>query len=114
MLQNYQLLHELLNPKFKESQQHYRQWLEILSPYELEAAQALDDNLKIATLVNGLHGNLQPHLLLSVKPTSLGSNLDRPSQHKDRGAGKRSEVLENGEVTCGCKKNHLIPCLQPP
>ena len=72
MLQNYQLLREILNPKFTESQQHvqYRQWLESLSRYELEARQPLDDNLKIATLVNGLRGNLQQHLLLSVKPTS--------------------------------------------
>ena len=61
MLQNYQLLREILNPKFTESQQHfqYRQWLESLSRYELEARQPLDDNLKIATLVNGLRGNLQ-------------------------------------------------------
>ena len=56
MLQNYQLLRELLNPKFTEAQQHfqYRQWLESLSRYELEARQPLDYNLKIATLVNGL------------------------------------------------------------
>ena len=56
MLQNYQLLRDILNPKFTESQQHfqYRQWLESLSRYELEARQPLDDNLKIATLVNGL------------------------------------------------------------
>ena len=47
MSQNYQLLRELLNPKFTESQQHYqyRQWLETLSRYELEARQPLDDNL---------------------------------------------------------------------
>ena len=77
MLQNYQLLRELLNPKFTESQQHYqyRQWLELLSRYELEAPQPLDDNLKIATLVNGLGGNLQQHLLLSVKPTSTWQNV---------------------------------------
>ena len=77
MLQNYQLLRELLNPKFTESQQHYqyKQWLELLSRYELEAAQPLDDNLKIATLVNGLRGNLQQHLLLSVKPTSTWQNV---------------------------------------
>ena len=56
MLQNDQLLRELLNPKFTETQQHfqYRQWLESLSRYKLEARQPLDDNLKIATLVNGL------------------------------------------------------------
>ena len=50
MLQNYQLLRDVLNPKFTESQQHfqYRQWLESLSRYELEAQQPLDDNLKIA------------------------------------------------------------------
>ena len=67
MLQNYQLLRELLNPKFTESQQHYqyRQWLELLSRYELEAQPPLDDNLKIATLVNGLRGNLQQQLLLA-------------------------------------------------
>ena len=77
MLQNYQLLRELLNPKFTEAQQHfqYRQWLESLSRYELEARQALDDNLKIATLVDGLRGNLQQHLLLSVKPTSTWQNV---------------------------------------
>ena len=77
MLQNYQLLRELLNPKFTESQQHYqyRQWLETLSRYELEARQPLDDNLKIATLVNGLRGNLQQHLLLSVKPTCTWQNV---------------------------------------
>ena len=48
MLQNYQLLRELLNPKFTEAQQHfqYRQWLESLSRYELEARQPLDDNLQ--------------------------------------------------------------------
>ena len=61
MLQNYQLLRDILNPKFTESQQHfqYRQWLESLSRYELESRHPLDDNLKIATLVNGLRGNLQ-------------------------------------------------------
>ena len=77
MLQNYQLLRELLNPKFTEAQQHfqYRQWLESLSRYELEARQPLDDNLKIATLVNELRGNLQQHLLLSVKPTSTWQNM---------------------------------------
>ena len=77
MLQNYQLLRDVLNPKFTESQQHfqYRQWLESLSRYELEARQPLDDNLKIATLVNGLRGNLQQHLLLSVKPTSTWQNV---------------------------------------
>ena len=77
MLQNYQLLRDILNPKFTESQQHfqYRQWLESLSRYELEARQPLDDNLKIATLVNGLRGNLQQHLLLSVKPTSTWQNV---------------------------------------
>ena len=50
MLQSYQLLRDILNPKFTESQQHfqYRQWLESLSRYELEARQPLDDNLKIA------------------------------------------------------------------
>ena len=55
-LQNYQLLRDILNPKFTESQQRfqYRQWLESLSRYELEARQPLGDNLKIATLVNGL------------------------------------------------------------
>ena len=48
MLQNYQLLRDILNPKFTESQQHFqcRQWLESLSRYELEARQPLDDNLK--------------------------------------------------------------------
>ena len=78
MLQNYQLLREILNPKFTESQQHfqYRQWLESLSRYELEARQPLDDNLKIATLANGLRGNLQQHLLLSVKPTSTKCERD--------------------------------------
>ena len=77
MLQNYQLLRDILNPKFSESQQHlqYRQWLEALSRYELEARQPLDDNLKIATLVNGLRGNLQQHLLLSVRPTSTWQNV---------------------------------------
>ena len=77
MLQNYQLLRELLNPKFTEAQQHfqYRQWLESLSRYELEARQPLDDNLKIATLVDGLQGNLQQHLLLSSKPTSTWQNV---------------------------------------
>ena len=77
MLQNYQLLRDILNPKFTESQQHfqYRQWLESLSRYELESRQPLDDNLKIATLVNGLRGNLQQHLLLSVKPTSTWQNV---------------------------------------
>ena len=77
MLQNYQLLRELLNPKFTESQQHYqyRKWLETLSRYELEARQPLDDNLKIATLLNGLRGNLQQYLLLSVKPTSTWQNV---------------------------------------
>ena len=77
MLQNYQLLRELLNPKFTEAQQYYqyRQWLELLSRYELEAAQPLDDNLKIATMVNGLRGNLQQHLLLSVKATSTWHNV---------------------------------------
>ena len=77
MLQNYQLLRDILNPKFTESQQHfqYRQWLESLSRYELEARHPLDDNLKIATLVNGLRGNLQQHLLLSVKPTSTWQNV---------------------------------------
>ena len=77
MLQNYQPLREILNPKFTESQQHfqYRQWLESLSRYELEARQPLDDNLKIATFVNGLRGNLQQHLLLSVKPTSTWQNV---------------------------------------
>ena len=77
MLQNYQLLGELLNPKFTEAQQHYqrRQWLELLSRYELEAAQPLDDNLKIATFVNVLRGNLQQHLLRSVKPTSTWRNV---------------------------------------
>ena len=76
-LQNYQLLRELLNPKFTEAQQHYqyRQWLELLSRYELEAAQPLDDNLKIATLLNGLRGSLQQHLQLSVKPTSTRQNV---------------------------------------
>ena len=71
------MLRELLNPKFTESQQHYqyRQWLAVLSRYELEARQPLDDNLKIATLVNGLRGNLQQHLLLSVKPTSTWPNV---------------------------------------
>ena len=63
--------------EFTESQQHFqsRQWLESLSRYELEARQPLDDNLKIATLVNGLRGNLQQHLLLSVKPTSTWQNV---------------------------------------
>ena len=77
MLQNYQLLRDILNPKFTESQQHfqYRQWLESLSRYELEARQPLDDNLKIGTLVNGLRGNLQQHLLVSVKPTSTWQNV---------------------------------------
>ena len=77
MLQNYQLLRDILNPKFSESQQHfqYRQWLEALSRYELESRQPLDDNLKIATLVNGLRGNLQQHLLLSVRPTSTWQNV---------------------------------------
>ena len=77
VLQNYQLPQDVLNPKFTESQQHfqYRQWLESLSRYELEARQPLDDNLKIATLVNGLRGNLQQHLLLSVKPTSTWQNV---------------------------------------
>ena len=77
MLRNYQLLRELLNPKFTEAQQHfqYRQWLESLSRYELEARQPLDDNLKKGTLVNGLRGNLQQHLLLSVKPTSTWQNV---------------------------------------
>ena len=77
MLQNYQLLRDILNPKSTGSQQHfqYRQWLESLSRYELEARQPLDDNLKIATLVNGLRGNLQQHLLLSVKPTSAWQNV---------------------------------------
>ena len=77
MLHNYQLLRELLNPKFTEAQQHYqyRQWLELLGCYELEAAQSLDNNLKIAMLVNGLRGNLQQHLQLSVKPTSTWQNV---------------------------------------
>ena len=77
MLQNYQSLRELLNPKFTEAQQHYqyRQWLELQSRCELEAAQPLDDNLKVATLVNGLCGNLQQHLLLSVKPTSTWQSV---------------------------------------
>ena len=77
MLQNYQLLREILNPKFTESQQHFqcRQWLEALSRYELQSRQPLDDNLKIATLVNGLRGNLQQHLLLLVKPTSTWQNV---------------------------------------
>ena len=45
MLQNYQLLRDILNPKFTESQQHfqYRQRLESLSRYELESRQPLDD-----------------------------------------------------------------------
>ena len=77
MLQNCQLLRELLNPKFTEAQQHfqYRQWLESLSRYELEARRPPDDNIKIATLVNGLRGNLQQHLLLSVQPTSTWQNV---------------------------------------
>ena len=63
MLQNYQLLRDILNPKFTESQQHfqYRQWLEALSRYELEAQQQLDDNLKIAPL-------LLPLLLCGGRP----------------------------------------------
>ena len=81
MLQNYQLLRELLNPKFTEAQQHYqyRQWLELLSRYELEAAQPLDDNLKIATLINGLRGNLQQHLLFLVKPYIYLAKCSRDS-----------------------------------
>ena len=73
MLKSYQLLRDLLNPKFTESQQHYyqyRQWSELVTRYELETQRPLGQNLKIATLVNGLRGNLQQHLLLSVKPTS--------------------------------------------
>ena len=74
MLQNYQLLRELLKPKLTEAQQHlqYRQWLESLNR---EARRPLDDNLKIAALVNGIRGNLQQHLLLSVKPTSTWQNV---------------------------------------
>ena len=41
----------------------------------MESAQPLDDNLKIATLVNGIHGNLQQHLLLRLKHTSTWSQV---------------------------------------
>ena len=46
VLQNYQLLCELLNPKFTESKQHYqyRQWLELLSRYELVLVLANKQN----------------------------------------------------------------------
>ena len=83
LLQNYQLLSELLDPKFTDSQQHYqcRQWLELLSRYEMESSRSLDDNLKMATLVNGLCGNLQQHLLLSLRPTSTWNQV--------------SEIVEN-------------------
>ena len=75
LLQNYQLLRELLNPKLTDSQHHLhnRQWLELLSCYKRESPRPLDDNVKIATLVNGLRGNLQQYcchsslLLLGVK-----------------------------------------------
>ena len=51
LLQKFQLLRELLNPKFTDSQQHYqyRQWLELLSRYKMGSPRPLDDNLKIAT-----------------------------------------------------------------
>ena len=73
MLQNYQLLRDVLNPKFTESQQHfqYRHWLESLSRYELEARQPLDDNLKIATLVNGLRGRQSTTTSVAVGQTDL-------------------------------------------
>ena len=57
-----------------------RQWLESLSRYELEARQPLDDNLKIATLVSGLRGNLQQHLLLSVETDFYLAKCERDSR----------------------------------
>ena len=55
------------------NQQHYqyRLWFELLGCYEMESPRPLDDNLKIATLVNGLCGKGQQHLVLSLKPTSI-------------------------------------------
>ena len=63
MLQNYQLLHELLNPKFTESQQHfqYRQWLETLSRHELEARmdyEAIYNNICYCRSNRLLHGKM--------------------------------------------------------
>ena len=41
----------------------------------MESPRPLDDNLKVMTLVNGLRGNLQQHLLLSFKPTTTWSQV---------------------------------------
>ena len=100
MLQNYQLLRELLSPKFTESQQHYqyRQWFELLSRFD--AAQPLDDNLKIATLVNGLRGNLRQHLLFSVKPTfrDLLMGLFRGAVFRYGGGALKQPIKEPTET----------------
>ena len=47
------------------SHQYYQfcSWSELLSKYELEQ-QPLNNNLKVATMVNGLRRNLQQHLQL--------------------------------------------------
>ena len=61
---------ETTQPQVPESQQHYqyRQWFELLSRYEMESPRPLDENLKIATLMNGLSGSPQQHWCPSNLP----------------------------------------------
>ena len=59
-LQSYSLLQNILSPKWTESSQQdrFREWLENISRYEAEAAD-IADNLKVATLINALHGQVK-------------------------------------------------------
>ena len=73
-LQNYQIWRELLHPKFTSY------FVATTRRWNNHHYLALDDNLKIATLVNGLRGSLQRHLLFSLRPTFYLESRERDSR----------------------------------
>ena len=72
-VQQYTLLQQIVQPQSRwtdtsqQQQQQFQKWIQNISAYEM-THPVIDDALKVNTAINNLHGPIQQHLLLQVRP----------------------------------------------
>ena len=70
----------ILAARWTEQHQHhqFRTWMEDIARYESKSGTVVDDHLKIATVMNHLHGSMNEHLLINSKPLTPWEDIRLP------------------------------------
>eukprot|EP00971_Amphidinium_carterae_P287199 5701165-Amphidinium_carterae.1 len=55
----------------------YTNWLQLIQEYEIQTGRSIDDEIKIATVINQVKGPLRNHLLLNIDDVTTFNDVKK-------------------------------------